>query len=313
MKNLTFIVVSLLITSNLFAQRTTDIENGKDYPLVSRFSGSVMQWYQVNNFNRYYMLSLKDNQLDHYEIDGKITRIQYASQPEHSVFEIFKSYEDALKAADFETLLTLDKTNCGVNLSENLYSEEFKGLNALPAGQTIKPDFNEGEFAYLSAKKKIDDNEVYIVVYVTKRDFPLITFDAIEVKSMDKGLVSVNDLEKGIAEKGHIAIYDIHFESGRSEIMPASAEAMKNIAGYINTHPDKKYLVVGHTDNVGDFNANIALSNQRANAVVNELVTIYQVKADQLKAYGDGSTTPVASNLTKEGRAKNRRVEIVEQ
>ncbi len=307
------ILLALMISGDLFAQRTTDIENGSDYPLVSRFKGSVMEWYAVENFDRYYMLSLKDNALDKYEIDGKITRIQYSSQAEHSVYEIYKSYEEALKTAGFEILLKLDKTNCALNLSESLYVGEFDGLNALPAGQSIKPDFNEGEFAYLSAKKKIDDMDVYVVVYVTKRSFPLITFDAVEVKSMDKGLVSVNDLEKGIAAKGHIAVYDIHFESGKSDIMPESAEALKNVADYLNNHTNTKYMVVGHTDNVGDFNSNLELSKSRADAVVNELVTKYRVKTEQLKAYGDGSTAPVASNSTDEGKAKNRRVEIVEQ
>lgn len=157
MKKQHFIAAVLLIlsSSNLFAQRNTDIENGKDYPMISRFAGSVMEWYEVKNFDRYFMLSLKDNALDKYEIDGKVTRIQYSSQPEHSVFEIFKSYENALENAGFEILLTLDKTNCGINLSEQLYIGEFNGLNSLPAGKAIKPDFKEGEFAYLSAKRKL--------------------------------------------------------------------------------------------------------------------------------------------------------------
>jgi len=72
-------------------------------------------------------------------------------------------------------------------------------------------------------------------------------------------------------------------------------------------------LIVGHTDNVGDFDANLKLSKERAEAVINELVTKYSVKIEQLKAHGDGPTAPVASNSTDEGKAKNRRVEIVEQ
>jgi len=87
----------------------------------------------------------------------------------------------------------------------------------------------------------------------------------------------------------------------------------KNIAKYLNLHTDRKHLIVGHTDNVGDFNANLKLSKDRAEAVINELVTKYLVKKEQLKAYGNGSTAPVASNSTDEGKAKNRRVEIVEQ
>ncbi len=308
-----FAVIALMFSANLFAQRTTDIEGSKDYSLVSRFSGSVIEWYQLKNFDRYYMLSLKDNKLEPFEINGKITRIQYSSQPQHSVFEIFKSYENALKNAGFEILLTLDKTNCGINLSEQLYIGEFSGLNSLPAGQAIKPDFKEGEFAYLSAKKKVNDKDVYIVVYVTNWDWPLIIFDAIEVQSMDKGLVSVKDLETELSQNGHIAIYDIHFDTGKSTLKSESAEALENISKYLNAHQDKKYIIVGHTDNTGNFEANIKLSKERAEAVKNVLVSKYLVRAEQLITYGVGQTAPVATNTTDEGRAKNRRVEIVEE
>lgn len=305
--------VAMLISTNLFAQRTSDVKGGKDYPLVSRFSGSIIEWYQEKNFDRYYMLALKNNKLEPYEIDGKIIRIQYSSQPQHSVFEIFKSYENALKNAGFDILLTLDKTNCGINLSEHLYIGEFNGLNALPAGQAVKPDFREGEFAYLSAKKNINDKDVYVVVYITNREWPLITFDAIEVQSMNKNLVTVKDLETDLAQNGHIAIYGIHFDSGKSEIKPESMQTLKKIAEFLNAHTDKKYIIVGHTDNTGNFDENLKLSLARANAVLNKLATDYKVNTAQLKAYGDGSTAPVATNTTEEGRAKNRRVEIVEQ
>jgi len=314
MKKLTLIVVaiSLLASVNLFAQRETDIEGSKDYSLVSRFSDAVIEWYQVKNFDRYYMLSLRDNKLEPYEINGKITRIQYSSHTIHSVFEIFKSYENALKNAGFEILLTLDKTNCGINLSEQLYVGEFNGLNALPAGKTIKPDFKEGEFAYISAKKKIDDKEVYIVAYITNWEYPLITFDATEVQTLDEGLVTVRNLETSLSENGHIAIYDIHFDSGKSDIKPESADVLKIIAEYLNANTGKKYIIVGHTDNTGNFEANLKLSKERAESVRSELVSAYSVKTEQLVVYGDGSTAPVATNKTEDGRTKNRRVEIVE-
>ncbi|RLD66758.1 MAG: hypothetical protein DRI84_04095 [Bacteroidetes bacterium] len=92
-----------------------------------------------------------------------------------------------------------------------------------------------------------------------------------------------------------------------------STAALKNIAKFLNANPEKKYLIVGHTDNVGDFDANIKLSTDRANAIVNVLVNKYSVNAAQLKAYGVGSTSPVANNATDDGTAINRRVEIVEQ
>ncbi len=310
---LTTIALMMLTGVSLFAQRTTDIKGSKDYPLVSRFNGSVIEWYQVKNFDRYYMLSLKDNKLQPYEIDGKVTRIQYSSQKEHSVFEIYKSYESALKNAGFKILLTLDKNNCGINLSEQLYIGEFNGLNALTDRNSIKPDYREGEFAYLSAKKKINDKEVYIVVYITNWNYPLITFDAVEVKHMDKGLVTVQNLGEGLTSAGHVALAGVYFDTGKSTIKPESQQALKNIADFLKSNTSKKFLIVGHTDNTGDFDANVKLSTVRAQSVVQELVSKYGVNKDQLKAFGVGSASPVANNSTAAGKAKNRRVEIVVQ
>jgi len=306
-----FSIVALMISTNLFAQRITDIEGSKDYPLVSRFIGSIIEWYQVRNFDRYFILSLNDNKISNFEIDGKITRIQYSVGKEHSVFEIFKSYENSLKGSDFEILTTLNDKNCGANLQEQLYNDEFNGLNKLPR-EALNP--GDDEFYYLAAKKNIENKNIFIVVYTAfERGDLLVTFDAIEVQALEKGLVTVKDLDSDLSQNGHIAIYGIHFDSGKSEIKQGSTQTLKNIAEFLNTHPNKKYIIAGHTDNEGNFDVNLKLSLERANAVLNELVTNYNVKVTQLKAYGDGSTAPIATNTTDEGRAKNRRVEIVEQ
>jgi len=309
--NFTLTLLSLLFFVNTNGQRSSDIEGGKDHALISRFDNSVIEWYQIKNFDRYYMLSLKGNQLDKYQIDGKITRIQYSTLPEHSVFEIYKSYENTLKDAEFDILLTLDKTNCGINLTEQLYIGEFNGLNALPAGKSIKPDYKEGLFAYLSAKKKFDDKEVYIVVYVTERHFPLITLDVVEVQTLKKDGISVKDISRGINENGKIAIYNIYFDSGKYEIKPESKKALQNIADYLNLNKDSQYIIVGHTDNEGNFEQNIKLSQKRAESIKNILVEDYNVEEEQLLIFGVGSVAPLANNNTKEGKAKNRRVEIV--
>jgi len=311
---LVFVVAAIMISTNLFAQRTSDIAGGKDYPLVSRFQGSYIDWYQEKNFDRYFMLSLKDNNLDKYEIDGKIVRIQYDSQKGHSVFEIYKSYENALKNARFEILLVLDKTNCGINLSEQIYDSEFNGLNALTEHNSIGNNYRDGRFTYLSAKKHIDGKDIYIVMYVTVYDVvPLITFDAIEVKSLDKDLVTVTSLETNLSKKGYLALEGIFFETGKATLTVQSNTALQNIADYLNAHKSDKFFIVGHTDNVGDFTTNMTLSENRAKAVMTELTTKFVVEANQLKAYGDANLSPITSNSTDEGKAKNRRVEIVKQ
>lgn len=70
---------------------------------------------------------------------------------------------------------------------------------------------------------------------------------------------------------------------------------------------------MGHTDNVGTLASNMDLSRRRANAVAQVLTTNYKVAAARLSAQGDGPNAPVASNDTEDGRAKNRRVELVAQ
>ena len=70
---------------------------------------------------------------------------------------------------------------------------------------------------------------------------------------------------------------------------------------------------MGYTDNVGGIDYNMKLSQARADAVVKALTTKYKVAPQSLKAYGVGQLAPVAPNKTEEGRAKNRRVELVEQ
>ena len=88
---------------------------------------------------------------------------------------------------------------------------------------------------------------------------------------------------------------------------------MQEIAKLLNTDPGLKLYVVGHTDTKGTFDANIKLSMDRALAVVNSLVSQFSINAARLKAFGDGPVAPVATNDTEEGRALNRRVELVKQ
>jgi outer membrane protein OmpA-like peptidoglycan-associated protein len=132
---------------------------------------------------------------------------------------------------------------------------------------------------------------------------------------MEIGLVTVNAdaLAKDIARTGHVAIYGIYFDTGKADLKPESEPVLKEIAKLLQHNPELKLYVVGHTDNVGDLTYNMKLSQARANAVVEELVSKYGVDAKRLKAHGVGPLSPVVSNNTEEGRAKNRRVELVEQ
>jgi len=119
-------------------------------------------------------------------------------------------------------------------------------------------------------------------------------------------------MASSIADAGSVAIYGINFDTAKSDIKPESEPAIEQIAKLLTDNPALKVGIVGHTDMVGDATSNMKLSQARAQSVINELVSKHGIAAARLVAFGAGPWAPLASNKTDEGRAKNRRVELVE-
>ena len=124
--------------------------------------------------------------------------------------------------------------------------------------------------------------------------------------------ITASDLADQIAKSGHVAVYGIHFDTGKATILPDSEAVLQQIAQLMTDQPTLKLRVEGHTDNVGAAAANQSLSDKRARAVVAWLTT-HSVAPSRLTAKGFGATKPVAQNTTEEGRGKNRRVELAKQ
>lgn len=124
-------------------------------------------------------------------------------------------------------------------------------------------------------------------------------------------LGSADALENGLAGRGKADIYDIYFDFDSARIRPESTPSLRNIAAVLTRHADWRLAVRGHTDNVGGDAYNLALSQRRADAVKAELVATYGIAPARLTTEGEGARHPLASNATLEGRARNRRVELV--
>jgi OOP family OmpA-OmpF porin len=116
-----------------------------------------------------------------------------------------------------------------------------------------------------------------------------------------------------ISATGHFAVYGIYFDTDKAEIKPESAPALAEMAKLLKGNSSFNVFIVGHTDNTGSFEHNMKLSLDRATSVVNVLVAKHGIAAARLKPYGVASLAPVASNKTEDGKAKNRRVELVER
>jgi chemotaxis protein MotB len=144
-----------------------------------------------------------------------------------------------------------------------------------------------------------------------------------------KTIKGVHDIiEQGVAEfEGHgVEIQEkngqIHvnledkllYKSRGTTISPGGLKVLENLSGALNKYPNMQVIIVGHTDNAefkGDMKGNLNLSTQRANGVVSILVGKYSVTPERILSAGQGKYAPIADNSTGEGRAKNRRIEII--
>ena len=130
-------------------------------------------------------------------------------------------------------------------------------------------------------------------------------------KQMEQEVTAdASSLSNELNKSGHVAVYGIQFDTGKATIQPGSASVLGEIVKLLQQNPDLKLRVEGHTDNQGNAAANQTLSDKRALAVVTWL-TGKGISASRLAAKGFGATKPVADNGSEDGRAKNRRVELV--
>ena len=121
-----------------------------------------------------------------------------------------------------------------------------------------------------------------------------------------------NPIEQQLQKEGRAKTYGIYFDFGSSQLRPESAPVLAEITATLKAHPDWKLRIEGHTDNIGGDAYNQNLSSTRADAVKQALTgRPYGISGDRLTTVGFGDTRPAASNDTLEGRALNRRVELV--
>jgi len=161
----------------------------------------------------------------------------------------------------------------------------------------------------LTAKVVRNGKEVWLKVQVFNDGFQYELI-VLEVGEMVQE-VTADAMYNALSKDGFMALY-INFDTGKAEIKPESAGTVDQIVALLKGHSDLKISIEGHTDNVGTPASNKALSEQRAKAVMDAVVK-GGVEASRLAAVGWGQEKPIADNRSEDGRAKNRRVEIVKK
>jgi outer membrane protein OmpA-like peptidoglycan-associated protein len=136
----------------------------------------------------------------------------------------------------------------------------------------------------------------------------------VEEAAMEQFIVADADaLLQEISLTGKATVHGIYFDTGKAVVKDESGPALAEVRKLLDKDADMKIFVVGHTDSVGDFSYNLDLSRRRAAAVVEVLVSQHGVNRGRLEPHGVGPLVPASANTSEDGRARNRRVEIVER
>ncbi|NML22068.1 OmpA family protein [Pseudoflavitalea sp. G-6-1-2] len=214
----------------------------------------------------------------------------------------YEDKEGALEKMTFKWLGTWDAKPGNLQILNN-----FKNAVKQKGGEQVYYDDFYKDKVYFKLKQ--GGNTYWILV--TADGIGNYTITSVKEQAMKQDVVmTIDDIKNSLDAEGKVLFYGIYFDTDKATIKPESAETLKAIAGYLKANPVNVFIV-GHTDNTGSFDHNLALSKERAASVANELTTKYAVNKAQVTAQGVGSLSPVASNKSEEGKSKNRRVEIV--
>lgn len=306
MKQFILTLIILASVQPLFAQRA-DKEGSQDHPLIQRFGQSYIYFYEETSFDPVTIATGKSNGSNitsTQELEGKVTRIFYSLPTEAgSVYEIYSNYLNALKSEGATILFSAkNKADCGKYFWDYLRETDSKML--IPA-------YYGEEIAYITAKFSKDGMSYYVTILpgygLSELGYEVTV---VETKEMSQQ-ISLDGIEKALNDKGKVSLYGILFNTGSDVIQSSSYGEIEMIAQYLKKNPRKNIYVVGHTDNTGNYNSNMSLSERRAKAVKNMLISKHGIPSSRMIAAGVGPVAPEDKNTMESGRKKNRRVEIV--
>ena len=280
----------LILTAPAVAQ---DIAGASDHPVVGRFEGSTIIGYEALDYDAQKLLTAYEPET--YEtLEGKVTRIEY-DNPGASMLQVVRSFQQRLEADGFETVIDCPKADC------------FK-LGIMRLREVVGSSRLGAEYHALTLRRENDEgrSDVQITAIPNR-----IWITVVETAVMENKAIDAVAIETTLMSEGRMAFYDIHFNTGSANLSSDSDATLALIAEVLSDNPEMSVVIVGHTDNVGDLEMNLALSRNRAQAVVDRLTNHNGIDGGRLTGAGVGFLAPVATNATDAGRALNRRVEVV--
>ena len=318
--------VPVLLLALVSLSRAADVEGAKDPVGMKRYEGSEVIGYRAPKFDEFllpvgpptgfspavYEKSIKT--------EGLVSRYTYLAPAGRTAAELFRNYKLEFQRLGVTTLYEKaagDKGWFGPTLDQISQEDQI--------GQILS--YNEKQERVLVGKSKAT-KPTYYYLFVTSyldgviperlqnsvsKDRALAELVIIAPQQMEENMafVSAEEMSRSLAESGKVILYGIYFDTNQDKLRSDSEPMLKEIAALLTKDPHLNIRVVGHTDNQGKPDYNLDLSRRRAATVVQELVSKYAIANARLDSFGCGLYAPVASNESEEGRAKNRRVELV--
>jgi len=329
-----------------------DTIGSRDHAQLKRYEGAVILSYSQQGFAEFALplaslqavpgrRDAKNNQ--YFEpaqkktLEGRYTRLVYLIPPDRSPLEVSRNYRDEIVAAGGAAVFECAGEDCGgeagssssggggsMSLSMFLHPEKSITDAYASAAWCAQTEYINDQ-RYLAAELPASGVDVSVLTYLISapdvgdtcgalNNRTIAVVDIVEAKAREQKMVTVSasQMASAIAGSGSVALYGIYFDFNQAVIKPESEATLVEIAKFLATEAALNVLIVGHTDNVGSYAFNLDLSKRRAAAVCDALTARYDIARARMTPVGVSFASPVASNQSEDGRAKNRRVALVD-
>ena len=315
-----------LLAQPLAGQQLADVPGAADPEGLPRIEGAAIIGYDQSGFDAF-DLPLGPVTYDGAElvrsVEGPRTRIIYVVPGDRSPLEVIRNYQAELDDQGFGKSYTCAKQDCGPvsAMVRHFYPSDGRLRNM---GQITRNAFASprDDQQYYSASNLETGRTVSVYVAFETFDLHpetegkvLVLLDVIDGAPLQRRMetITADQMASALGAEGRVSLYGILFEHDSDRLTPTSDPTLAEIAALTQGNPSLALFVVGHTDMTGSFEYNMDLSRRRAAAVVTALTGRFGVAGARLQPAGVGPLSPVADNTTDEGRALNRRVELVQR
>jgi len=290
------LTAALLLSVPAFAGPMPDdlpedvFEGAKEHPAVRNYPGCWVTQQKEVEFEEFeFPLATKNDDTVNRKVSGALFAQKMYFPQKVTCTQVLANYENAFQKAG----MVVHRGES--NVDQAFFSDSCKWVSA------------EG-------KEKGSGRALYAVQNCcgTSSGYGYGGLTVVTAQAMEQKVeVDADGMAKELEASGRVSLYGITFATGKADITPDSAKSLSDIATVMKGHPGWKLRVEGHTDNVGQANANLELSKKRAAAVKDWLVKKHGIDAGRLTTEGFGQGRPLGPNDSDAGRARNRRVELV--